>query len=45
MDCPSCGKKMKVLKSPESKSKVYVCENEDCNNKFVALPQNIFGVS
>ena len=35
--CPECGEKMK-----KGKHGVYVCENKDCDDKYIAVPKSIF---
>ena len=40
INCPSCGQKMK-----KTKYGTYICGNKDCAEKFIAVPQSIFGVT
>lgn len=42
LKCPSCKKEMK---ENEKHSGIYACKTEDCKDKYVLVPQSIFGVS
>ena len=42
MKCPNCNKKMKEI--VENGTTIYVCRDKDCKDRYVVVPESIFGV-
>jgi len=39
LDCPKCGKKMTKLKND-----VYACQNQSCDDPYIAYPMSGIGI-